>query len=99
MGYNWVDRFSQIRSKPMLDINTIDARWTLLIGLPIIVLLLAMAVRRSRAVARRIREVKEDMARNPQNPYQALSELMAEREAPTKKNIRKETRRNTWRKG
>lgn len=79
----------------MLDINTIDARWTLLIGLPIIVLLLAMAVRRSRAVARRIREVKEDMARNPQNPYQALSELMAENEASGKKK----TRRNTWRKG
>jgi len=79
----------------MLDINTIDARWTLLIGLPIIALLVAIAVRRSRAVARRIREVKEDMARNPQNPYQALSELMAENEASGKKK----TRRNTWRKG
>lgn len=79
----------------MFDINTFDARWTLLVGLPVIALLVAMAVRRSRAVARRIREVKEDMARNPQNPYQALSELMAEKEAPPKKN----TRRNTWRKG
>ena len=78
----------------MLDINTFDARITLLVGLPVIALLVAMAVRRSHAVARRIREVKEDMARNPQNPYQALSELMAEKEAPGKKN----TRRNTWRK-
>ena len=79
----------------MLDINTIDARLTLLVGLPIIALLAAMAVRRSRAVARRIREVREDMARNPQNPYQALSELMAEKEATTKKR----SGRNTWRKG
>ncbi len=79
----------------MIDINTFDARWTLLVGLPIIALLLAMAVRRSRAVARRIREVKEDMARNPQNPYQALSELMAEKEKPA----RNKSRRNTWRKG
>ncbi len=76
----------------MFDINTIDARWTLLIGLPVIALLVAMAVRRSRAVARRIREVKEDMARNPQNPYLALSELMAEKEAA------KKTRRKSWRK-
>ncbi len=82
----------------MIDINTIDARWTLLVGLPVIALLLAMAVRRSRAVARRIREVKEDMARHPQNPYQALSELMAEQEA-AKKNPRKDTRRSIWRKG
>ena len=79
----------------MIDINTFDARWTLLVGLPIIAMLLAMAVRRSRAVARRIREVKEDMARNPQNPYQALSELMAEQEGTTKKK----PGRNTWRKG
>ena len=79
----------------MIDINTFDARWTLGMGLPVIAVLLAMAVRRSRAVARRIREVREDMARNPQNPYQALSELMAEHEGTPKKK----PRRNIWRKG
>ena len=79
----------------MIDINTFDSRWTLLVGLPIIAMLVAMAVRRSHAVARRIREVREDMARSPQNPYQALSELIAEKEPSPKKT----SRRNTWRKG
>ena len=62
----------------MLDPNTFDARWTLLLGLPIIVWLGATAWRRSRAVARRIRDVREEMARHPQDPYQALARLMAE---------------------
>lgn len=68
----------------MLDLNSFDARWTLLVGLPIIAWLGAMAWRRSRAVARRIRDVREEMARHPQDPYQALAALMAEEENGSK---------------
>ncbi len=64
----------------MLDPNTFDARWTLLIGLPIIGWLGATAWRRSQAVARRIREVRAEMALRPQDPYQALAVLLAEDE-------------------
>ncbi len=68
----------------MLDPNNFDARWTLLIGLPIIAWLGAAAWRRSRAVAKRIRDVREEMARHPQDPYQALAVLMAEEENESK---------------
>lgn len=64
----------------MLDPNNFDARWTLLVGLPIIAWLGAAAWRRSRAVAKRIRDVREELARHPQDPYQALARLMAEEE-------------------
>lgn len=57
----------------------LDPKWTLLLGLPIIAALLALAWKRSRALAARIREVREDMARNPQDPYQALALLMEEK--------------------
>ena len=69
----------------MLDPNSFDARWTLLLGLPIIAWLGATAWRRSRAVAKRIRDVREDMARHPQDPYQALARLIAEEEAENSK--------------
>lgn len=69
----------------MLDPNNFDARWTLLLGLPVIAWLGATAWRRSRAVAKRIRDVREDMARYPQDPYQALARLMAEEEAENSK--------------
>ena len=69
----------------MLDPNNFDARWTLLIGLPIIAWLGSTAWRRSRAVAKRIRDVREEMARHPQDPYQALATLMAEEES--QKNV------------
>ena len=62
-------------------IDLIDARWTLLIGVPIILVLLGLAWRRTRALVTRIREVREEMARSPQDPYQALSELMEEKQA------------------
>lgn len=62
------------RTKQMLD-----PTWTLIIGLPIIALLLVMVFRRARAVSIRIREVRAEMARNPQDPYRALAELMAEK--------------------
>ena len=64
----------------MLDPNNFDARWTLLLGLPIIAWQGATAWRRSHAVAKRIRDVREEMARHPQDPYQALARLMAEEE-------------------
>jgi hypothetical protein len=57
----------------------LDPTWTLIIGLPIIALLLVMVFRRARAVSIRISEVREEMARNPQDPYRALAELMAEK--------------------
>ena len=57
----------------------LDPTWTLILGLPIIALLLVMVFRRARAVSIRISEVRADMARNPQDPYRALAELMAEK--------------------
>ena len=52
----------------------------LAMGIPAIIALAVLAIVRARRLAVHIREVKEDMARNPQNPYAALAELMAERE-------------------
>jgi hypothetical protein len=57
----------------------LDPKWTLLLGLPIIAALLALAWRRTRALVTRIREVREEMARNPQDPYLALAMLMEEK--------------------
>ena len=48
----------------------------LLFGVPVIVGLTLLAVRRARALSRRIAEVREEMARSPQSPYAALAELM-----------------------
>jgi len=72
----------------MFDPNTFDARWTLLFGLPIIGWLGASAWRRSRAVAKRIRDVREEMARHPQDPYSALAGLMAEDDTKHEKQKR-----------
>ena len=69
----------------MLDPNNFDARWTLLLGLPIIAWLAVTAWRRTQAVIKRIRDVREQMARHPQDPYQALAALMAEDEQPADK--------------
>lgn len=65
----------------MLDPNNFDARLTLLIGVPVIVWLSVAAWRRTQAVARRIRDVRVEMARHPQDPYMALAALMAQEEA------------------
>ena len=51
----------------------LDPKWTLLLGLPVIAALLALAWRRTRALVLRIHEVREEMARNPQDPYLALA--------------------------
>lgn len=64
----------------MLDLNSFDARWTLLLGVPVITWLGVSAWRRTQAVVKRIRDVREEMARHPQDPYQALASLMAEDE-------------------
>ncbi len=72
----------------MLDPNSFDARWTLLIGTPVIAWLSVVAWRRTQAVVRRIREVRVEMARHPQDPYQALAALMAEEEA--QKEVKRE---------
>lgn len=70
----------------------LDPKWTLLLGLPIIAALLALAWRRTRALVIRIREVREEMARNPQDPYLALATLMEEKKA------KKRAGRPRWRK-
>lgn len=57
----------------------LDEKWTLLFGLPIIGVLAALAWRRTQALIVRIREEREEMARNPQDPYQALAMLMEEK--------------------
>ena len=64
----------------MLDPNGYDARWTLLLGVPVIAWLSVIAWRRTQAVVRRIQDVRVEMARHPQDPYQALAALMAEEE-------------------
>jgi hypothetical protein len=68
----------------MFDPNAYDSRWTLLVGLPIIAWLGVITWRRTQAVAARIREVRTEMARHPQDPYQSLAALMAEKETATK---------------
>ena len=57
----------------------LDPKWTLLLGLPVIAALLALAWRRTRSLVLQIREVREEMARNPQDPYSALATLMDEK--------------------
>ena len=56
----------------------------LLFGIPAIVGLSLLAVRRVRALQRRIADVQEEMARDPQAPYAALAALMQEQEHDTK---------------
>ena len=62
----------------------LDPKWTLLLGLPIIAALLVLAGRRTRALVLRIREVREEMARSPQDPYRALAALMDEKQTSKK---------------
>ncbi len=57
----------------------LDEKWTLLFGLPMIAILSVMAWRRAQAVTTRIREEREEMARNPQDPYLALAMLIEEK--------------------
>jgi predicted DNA-binding protein len=63
----------------------LDPTWTLLLGVPAIVALLVLAWRRTRALAARIREVREEMARNPQDPYLALAMLTEARKSGARK--------------
>ena len=60
----------------------------LLFGIPVIAGLTLLAVRRVRALTRRIAEVQEEMARNPQAPYAALATLMQERDGDPKQTPR-----------
>ena len=77
----------------MLDPNAFDSRWTLLVGLPVIAWLVVIAWRRTQAVATRIRDVRAEMARHPQDPYQSLAALMAEKQIGKPKRGKKETGR------
>ncbi len=67
----------------------LDSTWTLIIGLPLIAILIVLVWRRISAVSVRIQEVKEEMARNPQDPYRALADLMASEEATKPRRDRK----------
>jgi hypothetical protein len=69
----------------------LDTQWTLLLGLPIIAALLFLTWKRTRALVTRIRDVREEMARHPQDPYQALAQLMEEK-------MKKRTEGQRWRK-
>lgn len=91
----------------MFDPFTFDSRWTLGLGLPLIAWLLVLIWRRTRAVKLRIREVREEMARSPQDPYMALAMLTEERKTSKKTKTKITTRTKpktqeegrTWRKG
>ncbi len=50
-----------------------DLTWS--IGIPIIVWLLVKIVRRSRAISRSIAELREEEAKNAQNPYAAMARM------------------------
>lgn len=50
-----------------------DLTWS--IGIPIIVWLLVKIVRRSREINRSIAELREEEAKNAQNPYAAMARL------------------------
>ena len=83
----------------MLDLTALDPRWTLALGLPIIALLLALAWRRARRLSARIQAVREEMARHPQDPYQALAQLMEEDKATNKAtNKTKRMEESPWQK-
>ncbi len=83
----------------MLDPNNFDARWTLLLGVPTVAWLSVVAWRRTQAVVKRIRDVRVEMARHPQEPYQALAALMAEEDAQIEaKKKSKSAGRRGWQK-
>lgn len=50
-----------------------DLTWS--IGIPIIVWLLVKIVRRSREISRSIAELREEEAKNAQNPYAAMARM------------------------
>jgi|GEM_PF-3089915 hypothetical protein len=51
-----------------------------LIGVPIILYLLVMAVKRTRAVSQRIREVQEEAERTPTNPYADMARMFLDKD-------------------
>jgi len=55
-----------------------DLTWV--IGIPIIVWLLVKIVRRSREISRSIAELREEEAKNAQNPYAAMARMYEARE-------------------
>ncbi len=68
----------------MIDPNSFDARWTLGLGVPVIAWLgcCRPGGGSQRGCPKRIQDVRVEMARHPQDPYQALwRRLIAEEEA------------------
>jgi len=55
----------------------------LVVGIPVIAWLAVRAVQRMQAIRERIADVQDDMKRNPQSPYIALSELFNPPPAPS----------------
>ena len=54
-------------------------RWLIIAaGIAAIVFLTRLVVRRSRDLSAKIKEYHKEQERNPQDPYQALAELLAE---------------------
>lgn len=62
----------------------------LVLGIPTILWLAVRAVQRMQAIKERIADVQQDMKRNPQSPYVALSELF--NSSPTPDNPKERTR-------
>lgn len=55
--------------------------WVLVLGIPIIIALLIQTARRSAQIRARIRQVREEQARNPLPPFAQLAELIDEQNA------------------
>ena len=66
--------------------------WMLIVGIPIIVWLLVRAVQRVQSLRERVADVQDEMARNPQSPYQALAELFAANTPADDKQPQEKTR-------
>jgi hypothetical protein len=57
----------------------------ILFGVPLIIFLTRMAVKRGKEISKRADQVKEEMARDPQSPYTALAEMLQAREQNNRK--------------
>jgi hypothetical protein len=57
----------------------------LVLGVPLIVWLTFRAVRRVREITARIKDVQEELAKNPQAAAQGIAEIMAKTKPPPKR--------------
>jgi len=62
----------------------------LIVGVPVIIWLAFRAIRQMRDITARIREVREEMARNPQAAAQGMAEIIAREKFGKKSKKRKD---------